>query len=105
MKPPAEKQDLRLMREMFSTIAPRYDFVTRTFSYGMDRRWKRLAVHNAQLPDNAVALDALHECWNGSLARRVSWSVAYRPADEHGRGARFLLDDLRRSFGADAIEA
>jgi demethylmenaquinone methyltransferase/2-methoxy-6-polyprenyl-1,4-benzoquinol methylase len=57
MKPPAEKQDLRLMREMFSTIAPRYDFVTRTFSYGMDRRWKRLGVKNAPLAEDAVVLD------------------------------------------------
>ena len=57
MKPPAEKQDLRLMREMFSTIAPRYDFVTRTFSYGMDRRWKRLGVKNAPLAEDSVVLD------------------------------------------------
>ena len=38
MSIPAEKQDMRLMRAMFSTIAPRYDFITRVFSYGMDRR-------------------------------------------------------------------
>jgi demethylmenaquinone methyltransferase / 2-methoxy-6-polyprenyl-1,4-benzoquinol methylase len=57
MKPPAEKQDLRLMRKMFSTIAPRYDFVTRTFSYGMDRRWKRLGVANAPLGEDALVLD------------------------------------------------
>ncbi len=57
MKPPAEKQNTNLMREMFSEIAPRYDFITRVLSYGMDRRWKRLGVENAPLPDNAVALD------------------------------------------------
>ena len=45
------------MREMFRRIAPRYDFVTRAFSYGMDRRWKRLAVQRAALPANAVVLD------------------------------------------------
>ena len=33
MSIPAEKRDLRLMRAMFSTIAPRYDFITRIFSY------------------------------------------------------------------------
>ena len=32
------------MRDLFSTVAPRYDFFTRIFSYGMDRQWKRLAV-------------------------------------------------------------
>ena len=45
------------MREMFGTIAPRYDLVTRIFSYGMDRRWKRLGVQRAALPENAVVLD------------------------------------------------
>ena len=36
------------MRAMFRTIAPRYDFITRAFSYGMDRRWKRAGVERAQ---------------------------------------------------------
>ena len=45
------------MREMFGAIAPRYDFVTRIFSYGMDRRWKRLGVQKAVLPEDAVVLD------------------------------------------------
>jgi ubiquinone/menaquinone biosynthesis methyltransferase len=45
------------MRAMFSTVAPRYDFFTRAFSYGMDRRWKRTLVDRARLPGNAVVLD------------------------------------------------
>lgn len=45
------------MREMFHAIAPRYDFVTRLFSYGMDRRWKELGVSKAALPDDATVLD------------------------------------------------
>jgi len=54
---PAEKCDLRLMRAMFSTIAPRYDFITRIFSYGMDRRWKRRGVERASLPEKPLVLD------------------------------------------------
>jgi demethylmenaquinone methyltransferase/2-methoxy-6-polyprenyl-1,4-benzoquinol methylase len=54
---PAEKQNTSLMRAMFSTVAPRYDFITRAFSYGMDRRWKRALVDRARLPGNAVVLD------------------------------------------------
>jgi demethylmenaquinone methyltransferase / 2-methoxy-6-polyprenyl-1,4-benzoquinol methylase len=45
------------MREMFHEVAPRYDFITRAFSYGMDRRWKRTGVEQATLPDNPVILD------------------------------------------------
>jgi len=42
---------------MFHTIAPRYDFITRAFSYGMDGRWKRTGVEHARLPENALVLD------------------------------------------------
>jgi ubiquinone/menaquinone biosynthesis methyltransferase len=45
------------MREMFGRIAPRYEFVTRIFSYGMDLRWKRFGVEKAVLPPDAVVLD------------------------------------------------
>jgi demethylmenaquinone methyltransferase / 2-methoxy-6-polyprenyl-1,4-benzoquinol methylase len=57
MPTPAERQDLKLMRAMFGKIAPRYDFVTRVLSYGMDRRWKKLGVAQASLPSNAMVLD------------------------------------------------
>lgn len=45
------------MRAMFATIAPRYDFFTRAFSYGMDGRWKQAGVERAQLSQNPVVLD------------------------------------------------
>ncbi|HKE25139.1 MAG TPA: ubiquinone/menaquinone biosynthesis methyltransferase [Bryobacteraceae bacterium] len=45
------------MRAMFHTVAPVYDFITRAFSYGMDRSWKRTLVAQARLPDNAIVLD------------------------------------------------
>ena len=57
MKSPAEKQNSNLMREMFGAIAPRYDFVTRVLSYGMDRGWKRMGVTNAAVREDAVVLD------------------------------------------------
>jgi demethylmenaquinone methyltransferase / 2-methoxy-6-polyprenyl-1,4-benzoquinol methylase len=57
MSIPSEKQDSREMRAMFGAIAPRYDFVTRIFSYGMDGRWKRACVRDCTLLDNAVVLD------------------------------------------------
>ena len=45
------------MRAMFSTVAPRYDFITRAFSYGMDCHWKRTGLDCANLPDRPVVLD------------------------------------------------
>ncbi len=52
-----EQNDLGLMRAMFSTVAPRYDFITRAFSYGLDKSWKQRGVDHAALPDDAVVLD------------------------------------------------
>ncbi len=34
----------RSIGEMFSSIAPRYDFLNRLLSLGVDRRWRRIAV-------------------------------------------------------------
>src|ERR1035438_8173335 len=45
------------MRAMFSIVAPRYDFIPRAFSYGMDRHWKRTGLDRANLPDRPVVLD------------------------------------------------
>jgi ubiquinone/menaquinone biosynthesis methyltransferase len=45
------------MRAMFHTVAPVYDFITRAFSYGMDRGWKRNAIARANLSEGARVLD------------------------------------------------
>jgi demethylmenaquinone methyltransferase / 2-methoxy-6-polyprenyl-1,4-benzoquinol methylase len=69
MKPPAEKQDSRLMRQMFGAIAPRYDFITRIFSYGMDHHWKRIGVEKASIPERATILDLA--CGTGDFSQLV----------------------------------
>ncbi len=83
VRPPAEKQNPRLMRAMFHTVAPRYDFITRAFSYGMDRRWKETGVARACLPKNPVVLDLA--CGTGDFSCLVQ---RYRP------GARTIAVDL-----------
>src|SRR5262245_11911973 len=64
---PAEKQDSRLMRAMFQTVAPKYDFITRAFSYGMDGRWKQAAVDHAGLPEQPVVMDLAYGTGDFSL--------------------------------------
>src|SRR5229473_6360456 len=75
------------MRDMFSTIAPRYDFITRAFSYGMDRRWKRLAVAHSQLSFSAQVLDLA--CGTADFAKLV---YADRP------DARVVAADLTETM-------
>ncbi len=68
---------------MFHTIAPRYDFITRAFSYGMDRRWKETGVARAHLPRNAVVLDLA--CGTGDFSCLVQ---------RRSPGARTVTVDL-----------
>jgi demethylmenaquinone methyltransferase/2-methoxy-6-polyprenyl-1,4-benzoquinol methylase len=75
LKVPAEKQDSRLMREMFATIAPRYDFITRAFSYGMDPRWKRLALDRTALAPSSRVLDLA--CGTGDFFRLVAARIPH----------------------------
>lgn len=67
---PAEKEDSRLMRQMFGVIAPRYDFITRAFSFGMDSRWKRKGVELAELPQRPRVLDLA--CGTGDFSKLVA---------------------------------
>ena len=57
------------MRQLFTTVAPRYDFITRAFSYGMDVRWKRLGVELARLPKEPVVLDLA--CGTGDFSHLI----------------------------------
>ena len=75
------------MREMFTAIAPKYDFITRVISYGMDRRWKRLGVTRAAMPDNAMVLDLASG--TGDFSRMVQEKLP---------GARSVAVDLTENM-------
>jgi ubiquinone/menaquinone biosynthesis methyltransferase len=56
----------RYVRQLFATIADRYDFITRFLSYGQDRRWKRRLIHLAGLQPSDRLLDLA--CGTGDIA-------------------------------------
>jgi demethylmenaquinone methyltransferase / 2-methoxy-6-polyprenyl-1,4-benzoquinol methylase len=91
------------MREMFREVAPRYDFITRAFSYGMDGRWKREGVERARLPKNPLILDLA--CGTGDFSALVS---ACRPlantvaVDLTERMLRLAGERVRHKVCADA---
>lgn len=47
----------RGVRQMFDNIAPRYDLLNRLLSFGIDRRWRRFAVAQLQVPEGGRVLD------------------------------------------------
>ena len=56
----------RYVRQLFSTIADRYDLITALLSYGQDARWKRTLVAMAKVRAGERALDLA--CGTGDLA-------------------------------------
>jgi demethylmenaquinone methyltransferase/2-methoxy-6-polyprenyl-1,4-benzoquinol methylase len=82
-KLPVEKADSRLMRAMFHIVAPRYDFITSAFSYGMDKRWKRVLLEGARLSEAPVVLDLASGTGDFSLL-----------AERQYPGARTVAADL-----------
>jgi len=54
------------VREMFDTIAPRYDLVNRVMTFGLDRSWRATTVAALGLPPGTIVLDLA--CGTGDLS-------------------------------------
>ncbi|MDH4066922.1 MAG: ubiquinone/menaquinone biosynthesis methyltransferase [Acidobacteriota bacterium] len=57
----------RHVRQLFATIADRYDLITRLLSFGQDRRWKNRLVREARAAGPDLAIDLA--CGTGDIAR------------------------------------
>ena len=54
---PEGDEKVTAVREMFDTIAPRYDLVNRVMTFRLDVRWRRTAVSTLALPAGSTVLD------------------------------------------------
>lgn len=88
----------RYVRRLFSTIADRYDLITRVLSYGQDARWKATLVAMANIRAGERALDLA--CGTGDIA----FAIANRGARTVGLDIthRMLELALRRAGSAKA---
>jgi demethylmenaquinone methyltransferase/2-methoxy-6-polyprenyl-1,4-benzoquinol methylase len=76
---PASKR--QYVRQLFGTIAPRYDLITRLLSFGRDQRWKRRLMAEAGIKPGVRVLDLA--CGTGDLALQA-----------RARGAEVVALDL-----------
>ncbi len=56
-----------LVRSMFDAIAPRYDLVNRTMTFGLDVRWRKQSLRALGLPPGSTVLDLA--CGTGDFLR------------------------------------
>ncbi|HEX4905174.1 MAG TPA: ubiquinone/menaquinone biosynthesis methyltransferase [Acidimicrobiales bacterium] len=54
---PEGEEKVRAVRQMFDTIAPRYDLVNRVMTFGLDVRWRKRATRSLGLPAGSTVLD------------------------------------------------
>ncbi|MDA8040322.1 MAG: ubiquinone/menaquinone biosynthesis methyltransferase [Actinomycetota bacterium] len=83
----AEKHEW--VREMFDSIAPRYDLVNRIMTFGLDSRWRSRAVTLLALRPGSVVVDLA--CGTADLARELD-ERSYRAI-----GVDFSLNMLRHA--------
>lgn len=61
--------ELDFIKEMFDSIAPRYDFLNRLLSLRQDIYWRRTMITALNLPDNASVLDVA--CGTGDVLLEI----------------------------------
>jgi len=76
--------ELDFIKEMFDSIAPKYDFLNRFLSAGQDIVWRREMVSGAELPDQSLVLDVA--CGTCDVALEVK--------RQKGNGTKILATDF-----------
>ncbi|MEK7292610.1 MAG: ubiquinone/menaquinone biosynthesis methyltransferase [Actinomycetota bacterium] len=99
------------VRQMFDSIAPRYDLVNRIMTFRLDVRWRRRAVRSLALPPNSCVLDLasgtgdfcveLHKIGHRPIS--VDVSLGMLRAD-HSGAPRAQADVLRLPFPNGSVD-
>ena len=67
---PQGDEKVRAVREMFDTIAPRYDLVNRIMTFRMDVGWRKRTVRELRLTPGSTVLDLA--CGTGDFCRELA---------------------------------
>jgi len=68
-KLPSGEDKARMVRSMFDAIAPRYDFVNRAMTFGLDIRWRAQSIASLGLEQGALIFDVA--CGTGDFCRML----------------------------------
>jgi demethylmenaquinone methyltransferase/2-methoxy-6-polyprenyl-1,4-benzoquinol methylase len=73
---PQGQEKVTAVRNMFDRIAPRYEFVNRLISLGLDTHWRAVAMKRLALGPNSLVLDLA--CGTGDFCRLLE-EAGHRP--------------------------
>jgi demethylmenaquinone methyltransferase/2-methoxy-6-polyprenyl-1,4-benzoquinol methylase len=105
---PQGADKVRAVRQMFDTIAPRYDLVNRIMTFRLDVRWRRRAVRQLALPWGSTVLDLASGtgdlCIDLAAAghRPISVDLSFGMLSADRSGAPRVQADILRLPVADA---
>jgi demethylmenaquinone methyltransferase/2-methoxy-6-polyprenyl-1,4-benzoquinol methylase len=108
---PTGADKVQAVREMFDTIAPRYDLVNRIMTFRLDVRWRRLAVQSLRLPAGARVLDlasgtgdlCIESRRQGLQPLSIDLSFGMLAADRSG-APRVQADILRLPIASNSVD-
>ena len=99
------------VREMFDTIAPRYDIVNRIMTFRLDVRWRKITVRSLGLASGSRVIDLASGTGDFCVELRQS---GYRPLSidlsfgmllkDHSKSPRAQADILRLPMADSAID-
>ncbi len=93
------------IREMFDSIAPRYDLLNRLLSLGIDRRWRRFAVKQIRFAEGGKILDVATGTADVALeiAAKTPGSVTVTGVDFSPQMVELGKEKVRQSPFSDRI--
>lgn len=104
---PTGQEKHRAVRQMFDTIAPRYDVVNRLMTFRLDVSWRRRAVRDLRLAKGSTVLDlasgtgdlCIELAAQGHRPVSVDFSFGMLSADQRSGAPRVQADVCVMPFG------
>ncbi len=89
------------VREMFDAIAPRYEFLNKIMTFGLDRRWRQRAVRDLRLPAGSTVLDVA--AGTGDFTRELTKQGHHPVATDLSYGMLHAGHEMPSRVQADAL--
>jgi len=98
---PQGDEKTRAVRAMFDAIAPRYEFLNKIMTFGLDRRWRRKCVRDLRLVPGSLVVDIA--AGTGDFTRELTAQGHYPVATDLSFGMLDNGHDMPERVQADAL--